>query len=245
MREIGALFQPSMVIALQREVLPKTQTRRIAKFVPIHEGLNLSFSGLEPVATHDGSWVLTSRGAGTCWEERTKPLKCPYGKAGDRLYVREAWRAPKSLDHLSGSGIADACCTAGYESPWCPIVYLADDRRNNKWEGFGDGREVAVPGRYRHGRFMPRWASRITLEVTSTRIERLLAISEEDAIAEGTRCWICEGPVDGSSENDCACFHTKAVARESYRALWEEINGAGSWDRNPFVWRVAFRRVQS
>ena len=75
---------------------------------------------------------------------------------------------------------------------------------------------------------MPRWASRITLEVTGVKVERLQGISEADAIAEGI-------PQSDVSPPDMGVF--------AYRQLWESINGRGSWDANPWVWCVSFKRV--
>jgi hypothetical protein len=89
---------------------------------------------------------------------------------------------------------------------------------------------------------MPRAASRITLEVTGVRVERVQDISEADATAEGTPCYVCDRPMDGRSEDDCHCFHRRAAASD-YRMLWESINGAGSWDANPWVWVIEFRRL--
>jgi hypothetical protein len=84
---------------------------------------------------------------------------------------------------------------------------------------------------------------RIELDVTGVRVERLQAISDADAAAEGCPCYVCGRTMDGRSEDDCHCFHRKADARD-YRDLWESINGDGSWDANPWVWVVEFRRVQ-
>ena len=82
--------------------------------------------------------------------------------------------------------------------------------------------------------FMPRWASRITLEITSVRVERLRDISEDDAKAEG-----CQPPFP--------LTHAGAVIplrwHGAYRKLWESINGPGSWEANPFVWVIEFRRL--
>lgn len=95
---------------------------------------------------------------------------------------------------------------------------------------------------------MPRWASRITLEVTDVRVERLQDISEKDAQAEGIErtedffgcpCWRVYGEPDGAD----------VVAPDdpigSYRSLWESINGPGSWEANPWVWVVSFRRLDA
>lgn len=88
---------------------------------------------------------------------------------------------------------------------------------------------------------MPRWASRITLTVTDVRVQRLQEISEADAIAEGTSCWVCGGQVDGTSEHDCQCFHTKVAAIPSYQVLWDSLNAKRApWASNPWVIALTF-----
>ena len=82
---------------------------------------------------------------------------------------------------------------------------------------------------------MPRWASRITLEITSVRVERLQDISEADALAEGVTD-------DGSLVTDLA-GNDRGGAFAAFATLWEVINGAGSWDDNPWVWAIEFRRL--
>ena len=131
---------------------------------------------------------------------------CPYGAAGDRVWVREAWWASSAHDALPPRDIpaGDA------------VEYAADPER-------------VLTGKLRPSIFMPRWASRITLEVASVRIERLQAISVHDAIAEGIPAVVRKNP-DGIQQWD-------------YRDLWEQINGAGAWDANPSVWAVEFKRV--
>ncbi|VFR80925.1 Phage-related protein [plant metagenome] len=240
MKESGILFGAPMVMAILREENPKRMTRRGAAFKPLAEGLNLGFTGLVANEVRPGWWVLSSRGAGGCWEERTEQLRCPYGQIGDRLYVREAWRSEAGLDALSGSEMADRCIDAGYRLPWAPIQYEADgDRRD--WQHVGtpphDG--PPRPGRYRHARFMPRWASRILLEIVRVRVERLQAISEVDAIAEGigktsSGLWSTYG--QRSSDGTPS-------ARASFHALWDSINGPADWAKNPWVWVVEFKPV--
>ena len=80
--------------------------------------------------------------------------------------------------------------------------------------------------------FMFRWASRILLEITDVRVERLLDISESDAIAEGV------------TVRPCKPSRAERMGRDAYRELWESINGPGSWDKNPWVWVVSFRRIE-
>jgi hypothetical protein len=79
---------------------------------------------------------------------------------------------------------------------------------------------------------MPRWASRILLEITDVRVQRLQEISEGDARAEGA----IGALNDSIGDNWCAC--------EAFAALWESINGPGSWHANPWVWAITFQRLE-
>lgn len=145
---------------------------------------------------------------------------CPYGQSGDRLWVRETW------------------CRE-FESP--SYCYRADDAPGEKAE-FVDAEGRPVRGsRWKPSIHMPRSASRILLEVTNVRVERLQDISEADAIAEGA---------DHNGECDHirhTCEEIGCFGRNSYRGgyaeLWEQINGDGSWESNPWVWVVEFKRV--
>jgi hypothetical protein len=146
----------------------------------------------------------------------------PYGKPGDRLWVRETWAY-----HLHAqASLADD------DGPW---VYAADGEQ---------AKQYRLCDRWRPSIHMPRWASRITLEVTGVRVERLQDISEADAVAEGAPCWFCRAAVvDITPGRDCACALEPRPGRIAYRELWNSINGAGSWDMNPWVWVVEFRKA--
>ena len=152
-----------------------------------------------------------------CPSQHWHCVRCPYGQPGDRLWVREAWTTHAFLDDVAPRNLTTIS-----------INYLAD------------GGDVQT-GKHRPSIHMPRRISRITLEITDVRVERLQDISEGDAQAEGTPCYVCGGPMDGRSEDDCHCFHSKAKTSD-YRNLWERINGAGSWEAHPWVWVVEFRR---
>lgn len=178
-------------------------------------------------------YVLTKSVDQACFDRRYRmPLEMPpvgkmwtlsqwrKAKAGDRLWVRETWA--QNWNQLS-----DTRMDRSY-------VYRADGQQRAQDNG------TDLP--WRPSIHMPRAASRITLEITGVRVERLQDISEADAVAEGTPCYVCGGPMDGRSEADCHCFHRKAKPSD-YRALWEEINGPASWDANPWVWVVEFKRV--
>lgn len=92
---------------------------------------------------------------------------------------------------------------------------------------------------------MPRWASRITLEVTGVRVERLQDISRDDAIAEGVRPLVgSDGPNYWTVATDFGSLNAP-TAQHCYELLWNWINGPGSWTANPWVWCVAFRRLET
>lgn len=144
--------------------------------------------------------------------------RCPYGQPGHKLWVREAWRTDSDHDDKPPRDIHEGV----------HVWYEAG-------RGLSAIRGLSRMGKLRPGMFMPRWASRITLEVSEVRVERLQAISEADAIAEGigrtaSGHWL-PGP----------CDHPEWA----YHQLWDQINGAGAWDLNPFVWCVSFRRIDA
>ncbi|MDP9037816.1 MAG: hypothetical protein M3O02_00915 [Acidobacteriota bacterium] len=209
MTERPILFNGPMV----RAVLDgrKSQARRVVKWNN-HAGVNLAFSRLEAEHMFNVMWGLYSRDGEARWQERAN-AKCPYGKSGDLLWVRETF----GFDCMAG---ADECAHKD-----C-IHYRADvtdGRATESWKGH-----------WKPATHMPRWASRITLEITEIRVQRLQEISEADAVAEGTR--IDHMPIDVSrmpypTHIDCGRF----------AAAWESINGSGSWDANPWVWAVSFK----
>lgn len=108
--------------------------------------------------------------------------------------------------------------------------------------------------RWRPSIHMPRWASRITLEIAGVRVERLQDISEADAIAEGIERGVgfpgwyrypLPGDSEGLAESGRLGKVPTAFPKLAYRALWESINGPGSWDANPWVWVVEFKTVKT
>jgi len=145
---------------------------------------------------------------------------CPYGAPGDRLWVREAYRFDRQFDALTPRRVPPG-------SPFFMEASLAD------WLG---GPHDGEPGKLRPSMFMPRWASRITLEVTEVRVERLQDISEADALAEGV--WTGQPEMLAAGAGGMNLNH-----RSAYASLWEQINGPASWDANPWVWAISFKRV--
>jgi hypothetical protein len=149
-------------------------------------------------------------------------------KPGDTLWVREAWRMTALLDHLPPREIA----------PFSHVVFYEAGGSASKVDGVWTRTERPLPypawiGKKRPGMFMPRWMSRISLKVTALRFERLQAISEEDAQAEGARVAYGE-PFDPDST---------LTDRRRFWLLWESINGPGSWDANPVVSVTTFERI--
>jgi len=240
MKERPILFSAPMVRADLED--RKTMTRRVVKPYRKHPIVNLAEA--EPTLGYSGlhndpdSWGYEFLDDGAPASLSSWPELCPYGQPGDRLWVREAWRTLDYLDEHSGARVAELCLDAGYRRPLAPIEYIVDGERMN-WEHTSTPphRGQPEPGRYRHARFMPRWASRLTLEVTSVRVERLQDISEADAIAEG----LLRDRDGWRGAPDLPWFASPVAA---YRSLWESINGADSWNANPWVWVVEFKRLE-
>lgn len=189
----------------------KTQTRRIAKQfnMPIFEANAVYKIG-------DNSFIGWNGGKNIPDIEFTKSVYkesdgvvCPYGNVGDRLWVRETFQWVDMGDD------------SGY-------VYRATDPDWEKTEEW----------KWKPSIFMPRSASRITLEITNIRCEELIAISESDAISEGVEQWP-DGTYLYYGKNPGK--YNKAY--HSYLSLWDQINGEGAWEKNPFVWVIEFKRV--
>ena len=148
-------------------------------------------------------------------------VACPYGAPGDQLWVRESF-IHEPADYVWEASVSIPCRPAS-------TVYRADCKGDSR----GAGRTSPM--------FMPRSLSRITLELTDVRVERLQDISEADALAEGvTPKW--EPGCSGRLMEAIGGFSFRPAA-SAYADLWEQINGAGSWDANPWVWALSFKRV--
>lgn len=182
----------------------KTQTRRTSGLDRVNEDPSSEFVRIQQYS--DG----TLRAVFESSNGDLGSIKCPYGKPGDQMWVRETW---------------------------CP------DFEPYQFRYRADGSSKV--GRWHPSIHMPRWASRINLEVVSVRVERLQDISDDDAYAEGAG--------DELDENYSAAEHALlggcplqagSPARHSFACLWESINGPGSWEANPWVWVVDFKRIK-
>lgn len=155
-------------------------------------------------------------------------VPCPYGQPGDRLWVRETHAIVPRTAYAHSEGVQQTLRQDDHYEHDAAIYREGWTRSNG---GFS----------WRPSIHMPRWASRITLEVTSVRVERLQDISEADARAEGIDYDPGEGGVFHVSGLAGCCSE---AATGSYRKLWEQINGPESWATNPWVWVVEFKRIK-
>lgn len=228
-KERGILMSAPMVLATLREVDPKTKTRRAVRGAERWPAFATRATMLET----RGTAMAVDAGRLTYGPE----IKCPYGKVGDRLWVRETHSIGPAPDLVLEPGEASGALR------WPAVTYKAD----------GETKRCDTPWKGRFGKtvsaiHMFRWASRITLEITGVRVERLQEISEADAVAEGIR-------ISSKARRSDACYgiyeclmpdgktYYNDSAYDLYRTLWEQINGAGSWDLNPWVWVVEFKRI--
>ncbi len=254
MSERPILFSAPMV----RAILDgrKTQTRRPARIDAATAGALDSRSGW--------SWTFGADGFGGAHQlvdGGTFSVPVPrsmLGAAGDRLWVRESWR----YHDWTGDGL-----------PW--VQYAADDARRlceripaewgdrveGEWATLSDPLNIAIDGaardrRWRPSIHMPRWASRLTLDVTAVRVERLRSITASDAVDEGAtalletghplRSQVYErfGTWTGDDAQDVDGPFAGAVA--AFATLWDSINGnRASWASNPWVWVIEFKRVEA
>lgn len=218
MTERGMIFNAEMV----RAILDgrKTQTRRPVKF-PVHDkNLGCELAGNELAGELSAGNYLNSA----------------FGKPGDRIWVRETFQGPLFDYDLMDSYCKDPTpfekpefCVYKADGVPAPEFYDADDELHCCW---------------RPSIHMPRWASRILLEITNVRVERLNAISEEDAEAEGIDM---EALYDSQDCYDCIADHNmtgRPTVTGAFKYLWESIYGEEGWKSNPWVWVIEFKRVE-
>lgn len=207
MKERGMIFNREMV----RAILDgrKTQTRRIMKiqpsdgFHPTHNGYDLDLNAhwYTPGVVDKNGYLQPAKKDVFGVADENEGYTCPFGAVGDRIWVRETFS--QVPDHEEPAG-----CSA--------ILYAADGNGPyGKW----------VPSIH-----MPRWASRLTLEITCVRVERLRDLSEDDAKSEGIT------PPSGG-------VLPGWEYRINFRDLWMSIYGADNWEANPWVWVIEFKVV--
>lgn len=211
-KERPILFSAPMV----RAILDgrKTQTRRIVKAKDSDPErcitLTTLMANVNEWREQNGRWF------GIDGYDTLVFADCPYGQVGDRLWVRETCWVRQWGNTFNGIGV-------DYKAGGDPL-HLPKRPKNV-------GRMCC----WRPSIHMPRWASRITLEITGVRVERLNEISRDDAIAEG-----CGINSEGEWLNEIECGITR---QQRFRELWNSINGKDSWSANPWVWVISFKRL--
>lgn len=221
MRSRPILFSAPMVRAILDGT--KTQTRRVIKHQPPADVAPITVGRYHPtVVNRHGEEEPGPEIFGAYDSIGEWGCKCCYGEPGDRLWVRE------SFQPLFAKGVERADTDYGNGQGYA-VRYVATDGATEWVDGDDNITMRCTPSIH-----MPRWASRITLEITGVRVERLSDISSADAAAEGVSFGNVTDPETGEIDRD-AC--------EAFEQLWESINGPGSWDANPWVWVVEFKRV--
>ncbi len=222
MREHPLLFNGPMVRAILAG--QKTQTRRVMK----HQPRSVLVPGVGPM-------LAVQKAKGTdrwLWPNAREQVigECPFGKPGDLLWVRETWR-PQTI-HSCAMDTCD-CDSLGVtyaaDGEWIPYTWWNEKRIDDDWYMPASAARGNVPSIH-----MPRWACRLILEITAVRVERLHAISEADAIAEGAPA--------ATETSELRWQHYVPHAR-GFINLWNSTGG--DWDSNPWVWVIEFKVVSN
>ena len=213
MKERGMIFNGEMV----RAILDgrKTQTRRIIKDCTVGRDQISKFIQIEKKFIG-------------CYPEDVPELIrecCPYGVPGDRIWVREAFRV-----HSRATDVATLVYKASERNSWTEQTHRVPVAVCNK---------PATPEKWTPSLHMPRWASRILLEITDVRVERLNSISQEDAQAEGLEL---TGWRPTYSDPDSG--GEVMTPYDNFAELWSSIYGDESWQANPWGWVIEFKRVE-
>jgi hypothetical protein len=212
MKERPIIFSAPMVRAILAGT--KTQTRRI-----IDERMFIAFEDPDqrPIYQSDPRFG----------EAASEWARCPYGTPGDRLWVRETFVPLKDGNVVPIADATYALFRDGAQK------YRGEDGFSPGLAEYAPGARDAVRGKWKPSIYLPRWASRITLDVTDVRVERLQEITAEGCIAEGIPSRGIEPP----------CIASAILYIADFEKAWNAIHGAGSWGANPWVWVIEFRRI--
>ncbi|HBO8028200.1 hypothetical protein VQ060_00140 [Pseudomonas sp. KBN06P05117] len=225
MKERPILFTGPMVRAILEG--RKTVTRRVMKYQP-HEDASVTVGNYNiTVVDRHGEQQPGPEAFGAWWSDGERGCICPHGQPGDRLWVREAWAADAQVDAIAPRDLSQG------EPIWYPADFSVRQT----------GCSMISKGRGRPSIHMPRWASRILLEITAVRVERLHDITEDQAEEEGVERPENITNVDVWDGAERELFNAMNQPRARFRRLWSDINGSESWDANPWVWVVEFKRV--
>lgn len=228
MKERPIIFSSEMVQAILEG--RKTQTRRVIKVTKKTEWL-LTYNWTDEYIKNPDNYLVDD---------------CPYGAIGDRLWVREKWRIvwwgedPYKIEYADGTILSEPGDSSDYDNDAYARLteQCSKDCDNARLEVDGEGYYIlmdgVIPTRWRSPIYMPRWASRIMLEITNVRVERIQEMSPIDTVAEGVyhpqlNYGIAEGPY--------------AIA--TFANYWDSLNEKRGypWSSNPWVWVIEFKRI--
>jgi hypothetical protein len=196
----------------------KTQTRRVIKPQPPGPGYELMTCMSTTGNRHDEGrhhWGLMAANGYEMLDSRQPYFACPYGVPGDRLWVRETWCPLERCDWIG----TEREKNVNYRADCPPASEAIREEMGYAW---------------RSSIFMPRWASRLTLEITDVRVQRVQEITRDDALAEGVSL----------TDSLCPEVNPRYKSLQRFPALWDSINakrGFG-WERNPWVWAITFKQ---
>ena len=228
MKERPILFSAPMVRAILSG--QKSVTRRIVKPVRGYEDCSTCRPD-KAAASHSIWWHGRFENVGVMQD-------CPFGQSGDRLYVRETWsdvnlQGAPGIAYRADDEIRDLMEDETFLDDNGAFNY--DDPRSKPYQFccWAEDLISGTEGRWRPSIHMPRWASRILLEITDVRVERLQDITPIQALAEGVKS--CERDLDPDGNG--------YSPHELFSMLWISINGMESWNVNPLAWVVEFKQV--
>ena len=241
-RARGITMSASSVLKLLANPIAKTQTRRILE-APPHGPAPAQWSAWEPGVTafKPGQFGLYVEGAATGAWGLVHVARCPWGCRGDQLWVRETWKTEERASDMV-DGIR-------FKSDGTFVPIKSTREAADRWVS------VNREG-WRTPHFMPKWASRLWLEITDIRVERLRDISEEDAIAEGLSKISKDGGITwkygipdmdglpGTDDLGMPWADWNVSARVAFQRVWERIHGTSSRGTNPWCWAISFRRIR-
>lgn len=229
-KERGILFSAPMILALLAGA--KTETRRLMKPQPI----------ISPGAAWDSieqwdewEWPVIRNGVdGQSWEDAL--FHCPYGQVGDRLYVRETLKRGVAIGELGPNGLPTIGYSIQHAATLTPVPYAPGAKAGWCGRALWQWKRKTIPAIH-----MPRWASRLTLELTDVGMEPVQKITEEAVRREGLpECLDCD------AEGERHRTEGPHYRIEDYQELWDKLNGKrADWKSNPWVWVLTFRVVEA
>lgn len=226
-RERPVLFNGDMVKAILAGT--KTQTRRPMKVQPA-----------DITGFGSNEWSRFRNNMAERWQRAEAfGQPCPFGEPGDRLWVRETWR-PEERDSDMADGVR-------YQADDAFRVIENTREAADRWLDVHGGLGAKNIYRWRPSIHMPRWASRLTLRVTGARLERLQSITPDDAVAEGIERVSHVGLMQAFGWKDYGGGAGYFDPVKSFASLWDQVatDRELCWDRNPWVWRISFERIDS